>query len=100
MCTAHSNHVETHRRDVAEDADVGRWQQRILSVSAVKSCCHETDTKFRVGAVMRTADYTEVEFLVFFCLVGIVKVVEKAVYQVFLLRFALACRRVCSEVGC
>ena len=50
--------------------------------------------------VVWTANDTEVEFLVFFCLVGIVKVVEKAVYQVFLLRFALACRRVCSEVGC
>ena len=95
MCAAHAEHVEAHGGDIAEEADIGGREDGVAALGAVESCRHESYAELRVGAVVRSADDAEVEAFVFLRLVGVVEVVEQALYHSAFLRHGVAVHGVC-----
>jgi hypothetical protein len=85
MRAAHTEHVEAYGRHVAEERHVARSRQRVGRIGTIESGSHESDAELGVGAVVRSADDTEVETLVLLLLVGIVEVGKETTEDVFLL---------------
>ena len=86
VCAAHTEHVEAHGTDIAEERHVARRLYGVVGVVTVESGGDETYAELGVGAVMRAADDAEVETSVLLLLVGIVEVVEETCDYAALLR--------------
>ena len=84
MIAPNTQHIEAHRTDITEKRYIGRWQDAIVRIGAVKSCRHHSQTKLGIGSIVRTSDYTEVESLMPLVLVSIIEVVKESCHPRFL----------------
>ena len=84
MIAPNTQHIEAHRTDITEKRYIGRRQDAIVRIGAVKSCCHHSQTKLGIGCIVRTAYHAEVKALMLLVLVGIIEVVKESRHPRFL----------------
>lgn len=76
MVSTYSQQIESHCGDIPIQRDIGRRENTIVPVGTVESCRHQSDSKFGVTGIMRSAYNAEIKFLVFLFFVGIVEVIQ------------------------
>ena len=84
MIAPNTQHIEAHRTDITEKRYIGRRQDAIVRIGAVKSCSHHSQTKLGIRSIVRTSNYAEVEPLMLLVLVGIIEVVKESRHPRFL----------------